>query len=168
MLTSLDGGRDLRQQRPRAPRPAARLTTCHVRGGYRTGHHVSALATGIRLSAGHLVWGGRPPRYEAGADISLATRAGYRPDTVGPDTVRPEAADGQSAGALHWARPSPSGFTSRDRVHLYDEPRSDPAAHHPSFARHLGATVLYAMATGGLRRLVRAASLWATSRHVCR
>jgi hypothetical protein len=48
MLTALGGGRDLRQQRSRGPRPAARRTSCHLHGGDRTGHHVSALAAGIR------------------------------------------------------------------------------------------------------------------------
>jgi hypothetical protein len=44
----------------RAPRPAARRTSCHVHGGDRTGRHVSALAAGIRSSAGHFLWGDRP------------------------------------------------------------------------------------------------------------
>jgi hypothetical protein len=48
MLASLEGGRDLRQQRSRAPRPAAPRTSRHVHGGYCAGHHVSALAAGIR------------------------------------------------------------------------------------------------------------------------
>jgi hypothetical protein len=43
----LGGGRDLRQQRPRAPRLAAHRTSCRVHGGYRTGHHVSALTARV-------------------------------------------------------------------------------------------------------------------------
>jgi hypothetical protein len=74
----MGGGCDLRQQQSGAPRPAARRTSCHVHGGYRMGHHVSALAAGIQWSVGHCAWAaGR--RHEPGADVSLATLAGHLP-----------------------------------------------------------------------------------------
>jgi hypothetical protein len=99
MLTSLGGGRDLWQQRSRAPRPAAHRASCHVHGGYGTGHHVSALAARIWWSTGHFVRGGRPAAARAWLPTSAWPRV--RTPSVRRPSVRtavvPEAADSQSA-----------------------------------------------------------------------
>ena len=53
MLISPGGGRDLRQQRSRAPRPAARRTRCHVRGATAGTITCPQLVAGGRTLAGH-------------------------------------------------------------------------------------------------------------------
>jgi hypothetical protein len=114
MLTSLGGGRDLRQQRSRAPRPAAHRTSCHAHGGYCTGHHMSALAAGIRLSAGHFVWAaGR--RHEPGRrhqpDHACRTPSVRTPSVR--TAVVPEAADGQAADRCGSAPHGPQSQPAR-------------------------------------------------------
>jgi hypothetical protein len=48
-----------------------RRTSCHVRGGYRKDHHVSALVAGMREAAGHL--SGHLSGRQTAADTSMAT-----------------------------------------------------------------------------------------------
>ena len=94
MLTSPGGGRDLRQQRSRAPRPAARRTRCHARG-----------ATAGTTTCPHR-WpvGGRRPdtcpgRSPPRTPAWLQTLAWPRvPDTSRPDGCRPDGSHSRSRG----------------------------------------------------------------------
>jgi hypothetical protein len=64
MLTCLIRSLGLPKPRSRAPRPAVRSRSCHVRGGYGKDHHVSALVGGV---------GRRPDTgRQTAADTSLA------------------------------------------------------------------------------------------------
>jgi hypothetical protein len=142
MLSSLGGGRGLRERRSRAPRPAARRTSCHVRGGCRRAHPWSALVAGGRTPgrAGGREADGHPagPADRRRHQHSHRHQPGHVRRTPAVRTaVVPEAADGQSvdrSGSLQlpllFIKRRPAG--GRKRPSSAAEPRTAgvPASQH--------------------------------------